>query len=529
MKLLLKWPGYGLPLDKEMFFPTLKTIYTRGNDIMSLNLMWGFEIGAAVEYYRNSGWKVPPQTNVSGTDYALYDTQFYESHQPITKIGGGLRCLKQTSYLQWDETVLTSPEIFSLKGTYSEISTPPAGAFQSGMIHFSFKHDFDFDFDITGMNFPNGKWIHLCTLTSASQFDDLVPFKDGCLISDAANSDYWMPLPATAPCWTQFQGKGWKAHLAHVGLYLVRQEVVGTTPGTGGPCANIGDFLVAIGWEQDESATCSPTSQSRPTSVMSASVDLTPDVWTKFAIKYNATGPAPGSHLQVWQDGILIMDEGNIRSSPSKWSSVTFSPHGRYVLQNGSTWPAGGWPEYSHLIDHLFVWGDPNETELDQATASLFIQGLYPVSDNYKGTFLNDQSTDVDLWDYIKDPGDPTPMEINFCHAVTNPSTACSFDVKNPANVENGALSWGDFTPFVDQYVGVGTIAACTKDPSSAVVGYRGSAIVTQNAVDEVGVNTIINSGTLVWHSSTQQIDGGGDWTIGAIDNTKAGFKIEPE
>ena len=63
---------------------------------MSLNLMWGFEIGAAVDYYRNSGWKVPPQTNVSGTDYALYDTQFYESHQPITQVGGGLRCLKQT-------------------------------------------------------------------------------------------------------------------------------------------------------------------------------------------------------------------------------------------------------------------------------------------------------------------------------------------------------------------------------------------------------------------------------------------------
>jgi|7_EtaG_2_1085326.scaffolds.fasta_scaffold01175_5 hypothetical protein len=492
---------------------------------MSLNLMWGFEIGADVEYYRNSGWKVPPQTNVSGTDYALYNTQFYESHQPITKVGGGLRCLKQTSYLQWDETTIGAPEIFSLKGTYSEISTPPSGSWQTGMVHFSFKHDFDFDFDISGMSYPNGKWIHLCTLTSASQFDDLIPFKDGCLISDAANSDYWMPLPTSAPCWNNFRSKGWKAKYAHVGFYLVRQEFVGTAPGEGGPCANIGDFLVAIGWRGDEGAGCTFT---LPTSIFSSSVDLTPNVWTKFAIRYDANGPGTGD-LQVWQDGTMIMDEGNIRATPSKWSSVTFSPHGRYVTLDGSTWPAGGWPEYSHLIDHLFVWSEPDDGEKDTGTSSLFIQGLYPVGDNYDGTFLNDQSTDVDLWDYIKDPGDPNPMEVNFCYAPSNPPSSCSFDVENPANVENGALSWGDFTPYVDKYVGVGTIAACIKDPPSSGVDYRARAVIGQNAVDDIGVNTIINSGTLVWHNTVEQVDGGGAWTIGAINQAKAGFKIEPE
>jgi len=494
--------------------------------------MWGFEIGAAIDYYAHSGWGVPLGASSTGSNYALYDSQYYEAHQPPTNVGGGSRCLKQTSYYQ-HHTVYPGDvgDLLAFSGTYSEVTTPVTGSpgwvTTSGFVHFSFKHDFDFDQDITSAPNPLGKWIHLCTLSSGSATSSMGshnPFFDGQLLNNTAGSDMWMPLPNTINTHGTHREKGYRP-LAPISFYLVRQS------GNNGPCSGSGDAIVAILYYTD--GVGDPASMVFSSSIggVQQSVEIEKDIWTKFTILYK--GSDWNGKVKVWQDGELKMDEnGKTRGTTANWNwnSVTFSPHGKYATRPANDFPASVWPEYSQLVDHIFIWDDINNpVDIRQSTSSLFIQGLFPDGDRVDGHFYNDIGNQVDLYKYINDPGDPTELEASYITANPAPSTLCSFNVQNKVDIENGALNWQDYSSQIKEVLAVSSVAACTKDGTPGSANYQGSALVGYNAAYTTGPPIVIEENRLVWDFSETNVDSGGSWTGGALGPLKVGFKVQPE
>jgi len=509
---------------------------------MALKFMWGFEIGADVDYYANSNWGIS-QNQSTGSDYALYDTQYYEAHQPINGVGGGSRCLKQSSYYQHNIENLGSPHnLLAFSGTYSELTTPVTGGttpfeWQNGFVHFSFKHDFQMDFDLAAAGGTDvlGKWIHLCTLGSAS-ITGSTPFFDGGIIDGSNDSDWWMPLPGDAPAGGTFLEKGFKPN-SYISFYLVRQENAAEDPPTdrtGGPCLTTGDFVVAVVYYNNDDSLVPPF-KTPADAIYSSSlpVDIEPDTWVQYAINYNARSGLNGD-VQVWQDGTLVLSELSVEtrdvSANKIWNSVTFSPHGKYVCKNNLEFPGGVWPEYSNLVDHVFLWDEGNLATQAQATASLFIQGLQPNDDHLNGDFLNDTGfTTPNLYDFINDPGDPNPMEVDYIFCGTNTPTSCSFIVPNVVDVVNGATSWN--LSYIKEFIGAGTIAACTKLGPPSATNYQGSILMgQQSTADWIGSGSLIETNQLVWgHRETQIVDPSSEWNVSSINAIKCGFKVEPE
>ena len=499
---------------------------------MALKFMWGFEIGAGIDYYANSGWGIPLNADATGSSYALYDPQYYEAHQPPTNVGGGSRCLKQTSYYQ-HHTVYPGDvgDLLAFSGTYSEVTTPVTGSpgwmTTSGFVHFSFKHDFDFDQDITSVSNPLGKWIHLCTLSSGSATSSMGshnPFFDGQLLNNTVGSDMWMPLSNTITVNSSHREKGYRP-LAPISFYLVRQS------GNDGPCSGSGDAIVAILYYAD--GVGDPASMVFSSSIggVQQSVEIEKDIWTKFTILYKGSDVA--GKVKVWQDGVLKMNEsGKTRGTTANkfWNSVTFSPHGKYATRPANDFPASVWPEYSQLVDHIFIWDDiKNPADIRQSTSSLFIQGLLPNADNTDGHFYNDIGTQMALFKYINDPGDPTELEASHITARPTPATLCKFNVQTKSQIENGALIWNDYSAQIKEIVAVGSVGACTKAGVVGSSNYRGSTIVGKLTAEEIGPSVIIERDQLVWNFSEIDVLVGGPWDPAAIGSLKVGFKVEPE
>jgi len=507
---------------------------------MALKFMWGFEIGADVDYYANSGWGVA-QEPATGSDYALYDTQYGEAHLPPTKVGAGYKCLKITSYNQWWMRATGDPmPLYPLMGTYAEVSTPVTGTVEDayhwndGLVHFSFKHDFDFGYDISGLpNAREGKWIHLCTISSASS-PGHTAFKDGGLIRATAGADMWMPLPNTAPAEVAWLRQGWRAENSHIQMYLVRQErlrdpllLTG-----GGPCGNIGDYLVCVLWRNNTATGAGASAVS----LVSGAVDLTPNQWSKFAIQYKASPNVLG-RLAVYQNGASVINlPQGFRTVEDKWNCLTFSSHGRYVTTDTQfptedAFPGGVWPEYASLIDYLFMWDVVTQPDLAAATSSLFIQGLEPDGDHKKGDFINDTGFQTpNLYDWVNDPGDPSQLEVSYISAGTAIADSCSFFFFFPESVKNGALSWGDYIPQIKEVVGLNAIAACAKSGSGGSTNYRGSAILGRAANFEMyGSASLITSNRMLWAVNEDAIGTAAAWSYSNIQAAKAGFKVEPE
>lgn len=512
--------------------------------VEKLKFMWGFEIGGGSHYYENSRWGIPNHAP-TGSDYALYNTQYYEAHQPPTEVGGGERSMQQTSiYQQPVEDVLE--DMLAMQGVYSEVTTPVTGAaesesWQNGFVHFSFKHDFDFDFDVAaaGGTNVNGKWIHLCTLCSGSSVGaPRKAFEDGAILDDGEFGSRWMPLPATAPADLDFTEKGYRPE-GYISFYLVRQEVEGGTGvEEGGPCSASGDWVVAIVYYEDGSQ---PPAAVFSSSVAQANID--PDTWSQYAIHYNARS-GPTGDVRVWQDGVLILNEEGVKTRDSlaekHWNSVTFSPHGAYAslaepIGSAPLFPNNTWPEYSHLVDHLFIWDSTSAVASVEAiaTGSLFIQGLAPRTDFSIGNFENSAGNTTNLWEYVDDPGDPTPLEVSYVTSLPNPPTSCSFNNITPVNVQNGAHKWGPFLSGPQsallQFVGASAIAACSQTGST---NYSGSAFMIDgiDSTELFGNSDLVTEDRLLWVVSGDDIhQPGTEWSLAELTALKMGFKVEPE
>ena len=346
-----------------------------------------------------------------------------------------------------------------------------------------------------------------------------------------------MPLPiGYTDVALEFRGKGYRPD-SYISFYLVRQRVDAHPAGYGGPAPTPGDYVIAIVYRADIPGLATEVYSS------TAPVDLNAGTWSQFAIRYEAHDT--NGKIQVYQNGAQIMDEQNIvtrdQEQPKDWNCVTFSSHGKYATQDAPSegFPNNVWPEYSHLIDHLFLWDSAGNADGVQAyaTSSLFIQGLAPDDDWSIENFRNSDGGATNLWDYVDDPGDPTPLEVSWCTASSVPPTSCSFTNIGPGAVNNGAHPWWKYLPggtspdAFGEFIGVNAVVACSQTGS---VDYKGSSFMvdTQGAsgLDFFGSSSIISQDQLLWSISPTDIHNPGTaWTTFEIQELKMGFKIEPE
>lgn len=479
---------------------------------MSIKWIWGFEVGADNSYYEGSDWSqvspIPAGAPVSpfygeGLTQNLENCIDYKNnlpHQPPGKAGGGQYSLRVENGIYTDGP-------YAAGDTYSGLSvgvlSPSLSLGTGSSISLSLHSDIDFT---EWPNYPGTTPFYIqkflsiypndAQMTQTTGSDVTIIFNDSFLSSSLS----MVPdLPAQLQLYVYNSGStGGTPNRKIAAVCRTGFTSTGSVPThatLGGPCLSIGDQSTVL-WNN----LADPKVFSSLSYVQDSSVFPNPNFglvgytssngvnfeagWNEITVTYsphptngvikihlngspiiNVEGAPTGYTASVNEFGDPVQTDLN-NVGRIMFSSTPFyiRPSGKGEMLTGTIQPA------NYNFDHVVAFD--SLSDITVATSSIYVQGIEPTTDSDIGSFIGDDSSVVELWNYIDDPN--YFMNNNYLKA-SGSNSSCNFFTKQLQNITAGSTIW-DMSD-VSEVVGVNVINSVSASLDSTLTGssvYRG-------------------------------------------------------
>jgi len=480
---------------------------------MAVKWIWGFESGASREFYSGSGWGVDsPHPDGSASLYTaaglteasdgLYDFSHNHPHQPPTTAGGGRYSLRVGAPFHSSIGGDGDPGSIDMSELPFGILSPSFGNLTEGCLSLSVHSDSDFadwpdDAPGSGIAAVSRLQRFLAlypeqtNLVPTSGSDLSSAFKVRFLDSPISQSP---SLPAQLQLYSFSTGtlggpvENKIAAVCRYGFANTGSVPDATTTGTG-PVLGISDscnflwpympqyfsVIAATPWEGG-------TNWGLVAYTSSAGVSLQQG-WNEVTINY--IPHASSGTIKIFLNGTAIIDQEGVPTGYSSsvddggtpidtglgWGKILFTttpftmlPRALAPELTGTLEPSG------FLYDHVVVFDE--NSDLDIATSSIYVQGVGPVLDHETGNFIGDNSQTASLFDFVDDQN--YFMNNNYLMASSSaPSgNSCDFYYNKLNFLKAGSTEW-DMNNVLS-IVGVNVISAVSGADVSGSSVYRG-------------------------------------------------------
>ena len=504
---------------------------------MALKWMWGFEIGADETFYSGSGWQdslmrfqstssgggTYLDTHIESKNMVDYKNNF--PHQPLSSVGGGYYSLKIDAgeIVDYNTSLMASDDPFG-------VMTLKLGAISTASLSFSVYSDFD-QTEWPGAADPNDTLYlqrFMALYPNEATLAPVILAGAGRVpMSGASNNQMSTLMP---------QLQLFMFRTGSVNKILAACITGSGTPGSV-PDNPLLDYLLtstAAGSSWIDNVTGAVNAGGNLDSyyvyTSSAGQYLSGNAWTEVSVQYHPHN-VNGS-LKIYLNGDEAINVSGVSTGyTGSYDGDTDTPIldninniGRVLFTatpffaNPSAWissvssalePSNFWYDHVCLFDEA--------SDLSTATASIFIQGLKPVSDNSIGNFVGDGLETVSLYNYVNDPN--AAMETSYIQA--GGVTDASFNLQDIDVIDSGAKLF--VTASVGSYIGVGVINACENVGATSL---NANSLMSGTS-QALGETIIVSSSAKQMFSFVSGSDpDGADWSLSSINSLKSGIKI---